>query len=95
MVAIDGGTVVSAGNGVGSWTYGNVVVIDHGNGLFSRYAHMYSISVSAGQKVSKGQALGVEGSTGNSSGTHVHLELLSGGVWGTLLNPLSYISRYG
>lgn len=92
VVASDGGTVESAGWGVGSSTYGNVVTINHGNGWYTRYAHMYSIAVRAGQRVSKGQVLGVEGNTGtNSNGTHVHLELLKGGPWGQLHNPLNYI----
>lgn len=90
VVAIDGGVVESAGWGVGSGTYGNVVTINHGNGYYSRYAHLYSISVSAGQSVSKGQQLGIEGSTGNSSGTHLHIEILSGGPWGTLIDPGYY-----
>lgn len=90
VLAVDGGTVESAGWGIGSGTYGNVVTVNHGNGMYTRYAHLYSISVSAGQRVSKGQTLGVEGSTGNSSGTHLHIEILSGGPWGTLIDPARY-----
>ena len=97
VLALDGGTVHSVqnwnGSKSGNQSYGNCVVVNHGNGYFSRYAHLYSISVSQGQSVSKGQQLGVEGNTGNSFGTHLHLEIRTGSEWGTVLNPQNYISR--
>lgn len=74
-------------------SYGHSVVINHGNGYYSRYAHLYSIAVSQGLTVSKGQVLGVEGNTGNSFGTHLHIELRSGGVSGAVLNPQNYMHR--
>jgi murein DD-endopeptidase MepM/ murein hydrolase activator NlpD len=71
--------------------YGNSVVIDHGNGLFSRYAHLSSVSVSAGQSVGAGQAIGVSGTTGNADGEHLHFEIRSGSAYGTVLNPMDYL----
>lgn len=97
VLAIDGGTVQSVqrwnGSIYGNQSYGNCVVVNHGNGYFSRYAHLYSISVASGQAVSQGQQLGIEGSTGNSSGTHLHIELRTGSEWGTVLNPQNYMHR--
>jgi murein DD-endopeptidase MepM/ murein hydrolase activator NlpD len=88
VVAAASGTVIYAG-----WdgAYGNSVVIDHGNGLFSRYAHLSSVSVSNGQSVSAGQAIGVSGTTGNSDGEHLHFEIRSGSAYGTVLNPMDYL----
>lgn len=81
VVAILAGTVLAAGNGVEDWSYGNSVYIDHGGGWMSRYAHLDSISVSQGQTVQKGQMLGGCGSTGNSSGLHLHLEVHAPWGW--------------
>jgi len=84
----DSGTVVVSGwesNG-----YGNTIVVNHGNGYTTRYAHMSALYVSAGQKVSKGDVIGAMGSTGRSSGTHLHFEVRREG---TALNPLSILSR--
>lgn len=88
IVASQGGTVVTAGwNGGG---YGNYVVIDHGNGYRTLYAHMLnnSISVKAGEKVGQGQKLGLMGSTGRSTGTHLHFEVIGPGG---KLNPLTVL----
>lgn len=82
--AIDNGTVVSAGWDSGG--YGNKVIIDHNNGYRSVYAHLSSISVSAGQTVSAGAAIGNMGQTGQSTGVHLHLEVYKNGA---LVNPLS------
>ncbi len=87
IAASDGGTVVVAG-WPDSSGYGNRVVIDHGNGYTSLYAHMSNIYVSAGQVVSRGQLIGQMGSTGRSTGTHLHLEIRFKGV---ALNPLSIL----
>jgi murein DD-endopeptidase MepM/ murein hydrolase activator NlpD len=71
--AVDGGVVVYAGwNDFG---YGNMVMIDHGNGWQSLYGHMSKINVHCGQGVSQAEVIGLMGSTGNSTGPHVHLEL--------------------
>lgn len=95
VVSILDGVVVAAGNGVEHWTYGNSVYIDHGNGWMSRYAHLDSISVSPGQTVKKGQVLGGCGSTGNSSGLHLHLEVHAPWGWtdpGPLFSQYSYMT---
>jgi murein DD-endopeptidase MepM/ murein hydrolase activator NlpD len=85
--AADGGTVVVAGwpDGYG---YGNRVVIDHGNGYQTLYAHLSNIYVSVGQHVSKGQSIGQMGSTGRSTGTHLHFEIHFKGV---AVNPLAIL----
>jgi len=68
--------------------YGNSVVISHGNGLSTRYGHMSDIKVKVGQTVKKGETIGLMGSTGRSTGTHVHYEILKNGV---PVNPISYL----
>lgn len=79
------GTVIYAG-----WLggYGNFVVVDHGNGLSTAYAHASSLAVSVGQKVSQGQTVSLVGSTGNSSGPHLHFEVR---VNGSAVDPLAYL----
>ncbi|KAB2330801.1 peptidoglycan DD-metalloendopeptidase family protein [Cytobacillus depressus] len=83
--AADNGVIVSAGY---EKSFGNKIVIDHQNGYRTIYAHLSSISVSAGQVVSKGSKIGVMGSTGDSTGVHLHFELYKNG---NLQNPLDYI----
>jgi len=75
VVAAADGTVTTAGwqNG-----YGNVVIIDHGNGLSTRYGHLSRIEVSAGQELKRGRLLGLVGSTGRSTGPHLHYEVRIG-----------------
>ena len=70
--------------------YGNGLAIRHSDGTYSCYAHMQSVSVSAGQPVSQGQEIGKVGSTGNSGGAHLHFEVI---VNGAVTNPLNYVSR--
>lgn len=86
VVAADSGKVilVSAGR-VG---YGNHVIVDHGNGFSTLYGHLASFNVSQGQNVSKGAVLGVMGSTGRSTGAHLHFEIRLNGI---TQNPLSYL----
>jgi len=88
IVASRGGTVVDAGWTAPARGYGIYVLIDHGDGIKTLYAHLSSVSVSAGQQVLRGQVLGQMGSTGRSTGTHLHFEIRtpSGNV-----NPLSYL----
>ncbi|MBH1956998.1 peptidoglycan DD-metalloendopeptidase family protein [Candidatus Saccharibacteria bacterium] len=71
--AVDGGEVVAAtdGQSMPFQGFGNTVVIKHSNGYYSRYSHLYSLGVKEGDKVSKGQVIGVEGNTGASNGTHL------------------------
>jgi murein DD-endopeptidase MepM/ murein hydrolase activator NlpD len=76
ILASADGTVVLAGWGGG---YGNVVVLDHGKGLRTRYAHMSRIGVRNGQRVSQGQSIGAVGSTGLSTGPHLHYEVWQNG----------------
>jgi murein DD-endopeptidase MepM/ murein hydrolase activator NlpD len=85
--AADGGYVVTAGGGWNSG-YGNQVIIDHGNGFVSLYAHMSSVFVTPGMTVSKGTQIGTMGNTGNSTGPHLHLEIRYGGV---PYNPAGYL----
>lgn len=86
VLAADSGTVIYSGC-VG-YGYGCHIVIDHGNGYETLYAHLSSLAVSAGQGVSQGQTIGNMGSTGRSSGTHLHFEVRENG---TLVNPLSFL----
>lgn len=84
ILAADQGTVVRAGWWQGG--YGNAVQIDHGNGYVTTYAHMSSIAVSSGEVVSKGQKIGVVGSTGRSTGPHLHFTIQ---LDGRFIDPLS------
>lgn len=85
VVAAAGGKVINAGWEGG---YGKMVEISHGGGLVTRYAHLSSIAVNAGQGVSDGQLVGLAGSTGNATGPHLHFEVV---VNGQQRNPLEYI----
>ncbi|MFJ7831889.1 peptidoglycan DD-metalloendopeptidase family protein [Peribacillus sp. NPDC097284] len=87
ITAADHGTVEFAGNAGG---YGNKVTINHNNGYKTDYAHLESIDIEAGQKIEKGMPIGRMGSTGNSTGVHLHFEIYKNGV---LANPLDYISQ--
>ncbi|HOL18247.1 MAG TPA: M23 family metallopeptidase, partial [Bacillota bacterium] len=79
------GTVVSAGYQGG---YGNMVLINHGYGFETCYAHMSRIAVSSGQWVKRGQVIGYMGQTGLATGTHVHYEVRVNGV---AVNPMNYM----
>jgi murein DD-endopeptidase MepM/ murein hydrolase activator NlpD len=75
VYATDAGVIVYAGlNGYG---YGNLIMIDHGNGWQSLYAHLSAFNVVCGQSVGQGDVIGAFGSTGNSSGSHLHFELMN------------------
>jgi murein DD-endopeptidase MepM/ murein hydrolase activator NlpD len=78
ILASDGGTVVTTG-----WDntgYGNKIMIDHGNGFVTLYGHLSVIQVRTGQRVNRGDVIGQMGSTGRSTGTHLHFEIRVGGV---------------
>ena len=87
ILAADAGKVVVAGwpDGYG---YGNRVIIDHGNGYKTLYAHLSKIYVVVGQTVGRGSAIGKMGNTGRSTGTHLHFEIMGGGG---KLNPLNVL----
>ncbi|GGZ62518.1 hypothetical protein GCM10010371_22440 [Streptomyces subrutilus] len=86
------GQVLSAG-----WAgaYGYQVVIRHSDGRYSQYAHLSAVGVKAGQQVSGGQRIGRSGSTGNSSGPHLHFEMRTGPGYGTDIDPLKYLRGHG
>lgn len=87
--AADGGTVVFSGTGRGStWSYGKYVVIDHGNGKQTYYAHNSSLLVSPGDKVYQGQVIARAGSTGRSTGSHCHFQVK---INGADVNPIKYL----
>jgi len=73
VYASDGGVVVFSGWSTGG--YGNTVVIDHGNGYQTLYGHLSSAAAGCGRSVSQGTVIGYAGSTGNSTGTHLHFEV--------------------
>lgn len=83
VYAADGGLVIFAGwTGIG---YGNTIVVDHGNGYRTLYGHLSQVSTYCGAKVAAGELIGLSGSTGNSSGPHLHFEVR---VPGGYINPL-------
>ncbi len=84
VLAADGGTVIVAGSGR---SYGNYVVIDHGNGYTTLYAHNSRLCVSVNQTVTRGQVIAKAGSTGNSTGPHIHFEISKNG---SLVNPMNF-----
>jgi murein DD-endopeptidase MepM/ murein hydrolase activator NlpD len=87
IIAVAAGVVTFAGDRHG---YGNLVEIDHGDGLVTRYAHANTVEVDTGQVVQKGQIIATMGSTGRSTGPHVHFEVLQNGK---ARNPATYIQR--
>jgi murein DD-endopeptidase MepM/ murein hydrolase activator NlpD len=88
--AVVAGRVVEAG-----WdgSYGNAVVVEHGDGMRTRYAHLASDSVRVGEQVSVGEVIGRVGSTGNSTGNHLHLEVLTPG--GGFTDPRDWLRAKG
>jgi murein DD-endopeptidase MepM/ murein hydrolase activator NlpD len=88
IVAAASGTVIHTYSVSQSGGYGNFTIIDHGNGLVTCYAHQSRISVRVGQHVLKGQTIGKVGSTGMSTGAHLHFEVR---VNGTPVNPMNYL----
>ncbi|MFD8928215.1 M23 family metallopeptidase [Streptomyces mirabilis] len=97
VVAAHGGTVVKAGgNGAGDGpAYGNAVVIKHGNGTYSQYAHLSRIDVRIGQVVATGQHIALSGSTGNSTGPHLHFEIRTTPNYGSAINPVVFLRAQG
>ncbi|WP_431990048.1 transglycosylase family protein [Streptomyces albogriseolus] len=90
--SVGAGTVVAAG-----WegSFGYQVVVRHADGRYSQYAHLSAISVRNGQSVGAGQRIGRSGSTGNSSGPHLHFEVRTGPGFGSDVDPLAYLRAGG
>ncbi|MFF7767561.1 M23 family metallopeptidase [Streptomyces massasporeus] len=97
VVAAHGGTVVKAGgNGAGDGpAYGNAVVIKHGNGTYSQYAHLSKVTVHIGQIVKTGQEIAKSGNTGNSSGPHLHFEIRTTPNYGSAVDPVKFLRAKG
>ncbi|HEY3808865.1 MAG TPA: M23 family metallopeptidase [Steroidobacteraceae bacterium] len=90
-----GADVLAVAEGVVTWSgpregYGNLIEINHGNGMTTRYAHNARTLVSVGDTVQRGEAIAVVGSTGRSTGPHVHFEVLRDG---TQINPMTYVGH--
>ncbi|WP_053649508.1 MULTISPECIES: peptidoglycan DD-metalloendopeptidase family protein [unclassified Streptomyces] len=90
--AVAGGRVVSAG-----WAgaYGYQIVLRHDDGRYSQYAHLSALTVREGQRVQAGQRIARSGSTGNSSGPHLHFEVRTGPGYGSDIDPLAYLRARG
>jgi murein DD-endopeptidase MepM/ murein hydrolase activator NlpD len=86
VYAVDSGVIVYAG--WNNWGYGNMIVINHGNGWQTLYAHLSAYYVGCGQSVVQGGVIGTIGSTGNSTGSHLHFEMM---LNGTKVNPHNYL----
>ncbi|MFC8172137.1 M23 family metallopeptidase [Streptomyces sp. NPDC057242] len=92
VVSVGSGTVVEAGWG---GAYGNNIVIRMHDGTYTQYGHLSSIGVYVGQTVEPGQQIGISGSTGNSTGPHLHFEARTGADYGSDINPISYLRARG
>ncbi|TXS31733.1 M23 family metallopeptidase [Streptomyces sp. ms191] len=92
VVSVGSGTVVEAGWG---GAYGNNIVIRMHDGTYTQYGHLSAISVSVGQTVTPGQKIGLSGSTGNSTGPHLHFEARSTAEYGSDINPIAYLRARG
>ncbi|MER7664594.1 transglycosylase family protein [Streptomyces sp. NPDC096193] len=90
--SVASGRVISAGWG---GAYGYQVVIRHTDGKYSQYAHLSALTVRSGQQVAGGQRIGRSGSTGNSSGPHLHFEIRTGPGYGSDIDPLAYLRAGG
>ena len=87
ILAIANGTVTQAGYNDG---YGNLVEIDHGQGYTSKYGHASQILTRMGQQVQKGQVIALVGSTGHSTGPHLHFEMAQ---YGQVFNPMAFLNQ--
>jgi murein DD-endopeptidase MepM/ murein hydrolase activator NlpD len=91
----EGSRIMAVGDGVVTWSgertgYGNLVEINHGDGFVTRYGHNKLPLVNAGETVRKGQAIALMGSTGRSTGPHVHIEVVHNGKQ---VNPTKYLNN--
>ncbi|MEU0357072.1 M23 family metallopeptidase [Streptomyces cyaneofuscatus] len=92
VVAVGAGTVVEAGWG---GAYGNNIVLRMTDGTYTQYGHLSSIGVSVGESVSSGQQIGLSGSTGNSTGPHLHFEARTTPEYGSDMDPVGYLRSHG
>ena len=90
--SVAAGEVVEAGY---DGSFGNSVVIKHRDGTYTQYGHLSSIGVSAGQSVTSGQRIGLSGSTGNTTGPHLHFEARTDADYGSDMDPVSYLRKHG
>ena len=90
--AVAAGKVVASGWG---GSFGYQVVVRHGDGRYTQYAHLSAISVKSGQTVGAGQRIGRSGSTGNSTGPHLHFEVRTGPGFGSDIDPVAYLRAGG
>ncbi|WP_030990505.1 M23 family metallopeptidase [Streptomyces sp. NRRL S-1813] len=90
--AVGSGTVVEAGWG---GAYGNNIVIKMNDGTYTQYGHLSSLGVSVGQHVTPGQQIGLSGSTGNTTGPHLHFEARTGADYGSDIDPVAYLRSHG
>ena len=90
--AVAAGRVVTAGWG---GAFGYQVVIRHADGRYTQYAHLSAISVKEGQSVAAGQSIGRSGSTGNTTGPHLHFEVRTGPEFGSDIDPVAYLRAGG
>jgi murein DD-endopeptidase MepM/ murein hydrolase activator NlpD len=86
------GTVVEAGWG---GAYGNNIVIKHGSHTYSQYGHLSRLGVHVGERVTTGQEIGKSGSTGNSTGPHLHFEIRTTPYYGSSVEPLHFLRAHG
>nr|WP_308129096.1 M23 family metallopeptidase [Actinoplanes polyasparticus] len=91
ILAAGGGVVVRAGDAQG---YGLAVLIDHGNGYLTHYGHMSAVAVHEGQRVEAGEQIGDEGSTGHSTGPHLHFEVHQG-LYKNPIEPTAWLRERG
>ncbi|MFB7209625.1 M23 family metallopeptidase [Streptomyces sp. NPDC056255] len=92
VVAVGAGTVVEAGWG---GAYGNNIVLRMVDGTYTQYGHLSSIGVFVGQSVGAGQRIGLSGSTGNSTGPHLHFEARTTPSYGSDMDPVAYLRAHG
>ncbi|WP_069169165.1 M23 family metallopeptidase [Streptomyces griseus] len=92
VVAVGAGTVVEAGWG---GAYGNNIVLRMADGTYTQYGHLSSIGVSVGRSVASGEQIGLSGSTGNSTGPHLHFEARTSPEYGSDMDPVAYLRAHG
>ncbi|WP_419994805.1 M23 family metallopeptidase [Streptomyces boninensis] len=90
--AAHGGTVVEAGWG---GAYGNNIVVKHSDGVYTQYAHLSKFDVKLGDKVKTNEVIANSGSTGNSSGPHLHFEVRTTPNYGSAVDPVAFLTKKG